>query len=119
VCYKIFDTAVDLISHQEDNSCLRESPDKQEGLNDGQIEEIRRILKKPKSPTENTLSDEEKWYEIWKIRFPKEHYPDLDPPSDPCENTTDSTLRIKANFSREPQPGRNCPSLFIGHQCSS
>ena len=85
---------MDLISHQEDNSCPRESPDKQEGLNDGQLEDIRRILKKPRSPTENTKSDEEKWYEIWKIRFPN-----LDPPSDPCENATDSALRIKANFS--------------------
>lgn len=98
MCYEIFDKGEDLVSHQEDNSCLRGSPDKQEGLNEGQLEKIQRLLKKPRSPTANTTSDEEKWYEIWKIRFPKEHYPDLDPPSDPCENATDSTLRINANF---------------------
>jgi hypothetical protein len=70
------------VAHDRGTPCLMESFDKQEGINKDQAEKISKILKVPRSPSDDRviLSDYEKWFEVWKILFPHR-----DPPSNPCK----------------------------------
>jgi hypothetical protein len=62
--------------------CEKRSAALKEGIDDGQWEKIKNIVKKTK---QNGRSDVEKWYEIWKVLFGG-----VTPPLTPCIYSFDS-----------------------------
>ncbi|KUJ19001.1 uncharacterized protein LY89DRAFT_509611 [Mollisia scopiformis] len=75
-CYAIFRDARALVEHRQ--PCEKQSSTLKEGIDDGQWDRIKEIVKKS---TRKGRQEFEKWYDIWEVLFPG-----ITPPATPCKD---------------------------------